>query len=218
MEPESKRIWQLLSCDPKDLLWLAYVIGIAWWAHRAAAPMHQLRRCQAHRRQRHDLNRRIQLLRNRIANGCWGKHGDHVALAELSPKLDEICSPFRRANEEIVLANIDQNGFVQPRFAEFWGVPCVDTDAFLPRYRLELCIVDRDGWIGVRKNFCGDKLAFANELEAALDLSESFSHVPAILGVDFERLYITFSYVNGVVVREAFGASRRSHAGPGRTA
>jgi len=203
MEPESKRIWQLLSCDPKDLLWFTYVIGIAWWAHRAATPMHQLRRWQARRRRRRDLNRRIRLLRNRIANGCWGKHGDHVALAELSPKLDQICSPLRRANEEIVLANIDQDGFVQPHFAEFWGVPCVDADAFLPRHRLELCIVDRDGWIGVRKNYCGDKLAFANELEAALDLSESCSHVPAILGVDFERLYITFSYVNGVVAREA---------------
>ena len=203
METESERIWQLLSCDPKDLLWFTYVIGIAWWAHRAATPMHQLRRWQARRRRRRDLSRRIQLLRNRIANGCSGKHGDHVALAELSPKLDEICSPLRRANEEIVLANIDQDGFVQPRFAEFWGVPCVDADAFLPRDRLELCIVDRDGWIGVRKNFRGEKLAFANELEAALDLSESCSHVPAILGVDFERLYITFSYVNGVVVREA---------------
>src|SRR5713226_6202511 len=113
METESERIWQLLSREPIDLLWLVYVIGIAWWAHRAATPMHQLRRWQARRRRRRDLNRRIQLLRN------------------------------RRANEEIVLANIDQDGFVQPRFAEFWGVPCVDADAFLPRDRLELCIVDR---------------------------------------------------------------------------
>ena len=36
------RIRQLLAHDTRDLIWLAYVMGIAPWMHRAARPMHLL--------------------------------------------------------------------------------------------------------------------------------------------------------------------------------
>ena len=39
-----ERLRQLLSYDTKDLLWLGYVVGIAPWMHRVAAPLHELRR------------------------------------------------------------------------------------------------------------------------------------------------------------------------------
>ena len=178
-------------------------MGIASWIHRAAGPMHELCRWQVRRRRQRNVDDRMKLLRGRIADGCWSQRGRRLALAELSPKLDEVCCPLRRPNEEIVLASIDQDGFLQPRFAQFWTAPCVNADSFLPRGRFELLVVDRDGWIGVRKNFRGNKIAFANELEAALDLTAACPHVPAILGVDFERLSITFAYIKGVVVREA---------------
>jgi len=55
----------------------------------------------------------------------------------------------------------------------------------------------------VRKNFRGNKVAFVNELEAALDLKGAGCQIPAILRVDFERLSITFAYIDGVVVRQA---------------
>ena len=106
-------------------------------------------------------------------------------------------------NEEITLASIDQDGLLLARFEQLWPAPRVAADAFLPRSRFELVVVDHDGWIGVRKDFRGNTVAFVNELEAALDLAAAGCHVPAILGVDFNRPSITFSYINGAVVREA---------------
>jgi hypothetical protein len=63
--------------------------------------------------------------------------------------------------------------------------------------------VDHNGWVGVRKEFRGDKAAFANELEASLDLAEAGCHVPPIFTADFEQLSITFAYIDGSVVRES---------------
>jgi tRNA A-37 threonylcarbamoyl transferase component Bud32/SAM-dependent methyltransferase len=198
-----KRIRQLLSHDTRDLLWLGYVVGIAPWVHRGAVPVHLLLRWQVRRRRRHDLAHRMELLRARIARRSLPQGSYRVALAELCPELDEICRALRHPNEEITLADIDQDGFLRPRFEQLWAAPCVDANAFLPRGRFELAVVDRDGWIGARKDFRGSKLAFVNELEAALDLAAADCHVPAVLGVDFERLSITFAYINGAVVREA---------------
>jgi tRNA A-37 threonylcarbamoyl transferase component Bud32 len=76
-------------------------------------------------------------------------------------------------------------------------------DAFLPRARFALTVVDHNGWVGVRKTFCGDKIAFVNELEAILDLGGAGCRVPEIFTVDFDRLAITLAYINGVVIREA---------------
>jgi hypothetical protein len=197
------RIRQLLSHDTRDLLWLAYVVGIAPLVHRAAAPMHHLRRWQVYRRRQRNLDHRLELLRARIARRHLAQGDYRIALAELCPELDETCRSLRRLNEEVTLASIDQDGFLRPQFEQFWPAPRVDAEAFLPRERFELAVVDHDGWVGVCKNFRGSKIAFVNELEAALDLGAAGCHVSAILGVDFERLSITFAYINGVVVREA---------------
>jgi hypothetical protein len=197
------RIRQLFSHDMRDVLWLAYAVGIAGWVHRAAAPMHHLQRWRVCRRRQRNPDHRLELLRDRIARRPPVQGGYRIALAELCPELDETCRPLRRPNEEITLASIDQDGFLYPRFEQFWLAPRVDAEAFLARERFELAVVDHDGWIGVCKNFRGSKIAFANELEAALDLGAAGCQIPAILGVDFERLSITFAYIDGVVVREA---------------
>lgn len=197
------RARQLLSQDVRELLWLTYVLGISPWAHRAAGPLHQLRRWLVRHRRDRDVDRRMEELRARIARGDLMQDGYRVALANLCPELDAICRPLRRPDEEIELAGIDQDGFLCPRFERFWAAPVVDANAFLSRERFKLTVVDRDGWVGVRKNFCGNKVAFINELEATRDLAGAHCHVPAVLGVDFERLSITFAYINGIVVREA---------------
>jgi tRNA A-37 threonylcarbamoyl transferase component Bud32/SAM-dependent methyltransferase len=203
MASASERVRQLLSRDTRDLLWLGYVLGIASWAHRAAGPMHQLQRWHVRRRRERDVDHRMELLRAQITRRFLAQRSYRVALAELCPGLDETCCPLRRSNEEITLACIDQDGFLLPRFEQFWDAPCAEADAFLPRDRFELTVVDRDGWVGVRKDFRGDRIAFVNELEAALDLAAAGCQVPAIFAVDFERFSITFAYIYGVVVREA---------------
>jgi hypothetical protein len=187
----------------RDLLWLAYVLAIAPWAHRAAGPLHYLRRWQAHRRRARGIDDRMKLLRARVSERFVAQGGYRVALAELSPDLDDICRPLRRFNDEIPLAAIDQDGFLCPLFKQLWPASCIDASAFLPRRRFELMVVDHRGWVGVRKRFRGHKAAFLDELEATLDLTAAGCRVAPILGVDFERLSITFAYIDGVVLRQA---------------
>jgi SAM-dependent methyltransferase len=201
--PVAIRVRQLLSRNRKDLLWLGYVLAVAPWAHRAARPLHQLQRWLVRYQRQRDVDHWLELLRARIARACLTQGGHRVAVADLSPELDATCRPLRRTNEEIALADIDQDGLLNPRFLPFWDAPRVDAKGFLPRGRFELTVVDRNGWVGVRKNFRGDKVAFVNELEATLDLKAAGCNVPAIFDVDFERLAITYAYIDGVVVREA---------------
>jgi tRNA A-37 threonylcarbamoyl transferase component Bud32 len=197
-----KRIGQLLAQGYENWLWLGYVLGIAPWVHRAIGPVHAFRRLQVRRRRNLNLEHRMEQLRSRVAYRPLREHGPCVSLAKLSRELDEICRPLRRPQQEIPLADIDQDGFLLPRYGLLWDAPTIGAKGFLPRTRFELTVIDRDGWVGVRKNFRGDKTAFVNELEAALDLGAAGCRVPAILGVDFERLSITFAYLDGIVVRE----------------
>ena len=201
--PIGTRVRQLLSRNPKDLLWLGYVLGIAPWAHCAARPLHHLRRWLVRHRRQRDVDFRMELLRARIARACLPQSDHRVAVADLSPELDENCRPLRRTDEEIALADIDQDGLLSPCFEPFWNAPRVDANGFRARGRFALRVVDRNGWVAVRKDFRGDKVAFVNELETTLDLKAAGCSVPAIFDVDFERLAITYAYIDGVVVREA---------------
>jgi tRNA A-37 threonylcarbamoyl transferase component Bud32 len=219
----SRRFVQLLARDtaPKDLLWLGYVLGVAPWSHRAARPLHEIMRWKVARARQSHVDGRIKELRERVAHRDIEETGYRISLARLCPALDDICRPIRRAGQEILLARIDQDGFLCPQFDHLWSAPRVTADAFLPRNRFELAVVDHDGWVGVRKDFRGDKAAFANELEASLDLAEAGCPVPPVFRVDFDRLSITFAYIDGIVVREALaqaGAPMRDRdRSPGQT-
>lgn len=198
-----KRVRQLLSHDVRDLLWLGYAVTVAPWGYRASALLHAPLRWQLRRSRQQDVERRIESLRGRFEQDPSKTQGYRIALASLSPQLEEICRPLRRVGEEIPLASIDQDGLLCPRFECFWEAPRIHRSGFLPRNRFELMVVDRDGWVGVRKDFRGDKVAFSNELEAGLDLLGEGCHVAPIFAADFEKLTITFAYIDGIVVREA---------------
>jgi hypothetical protein len=219
----SRRFVQLLARDtaPKDLLWLGYVLGVAPWAHRAAKPLHEVIRWKVGRARQTHVDGRIKELRERIARHDVMETGYRVSLADLCPALDEICRPMRSTGNDTLLARIDQDGFLCPQFEHLWPAPRVTADTFLPRNRFELAVVDCNGWVGVRKDFRGDRAAFVNELEASLDLAAAGCQVPPVFRVDFESLSITFAYIDGLVVREALaqaGAPMRDRdRQPGRT-
>jgi serine/threonine protein kinase len=103
---------------------------------------------------------------------------------------------------ELVLADIDQDGFLCSRVGPLKGAPSVSPDLFVPRVRFELTVVDLEGVLAVKKHFKGDLPAFLAELDAAHHLRKSGCRVPAILDVDFDGLAITFEYVHGSVLRE----------------
>src|SRR5260370_4784547 len=95
-----ERIRQLLAHDTRDLIWLAYVMGIAPWMHRVAGPMHLLRRWQVRRRRQRDCDQRMAQLRARSGPGCRARGGNQVARAQPRPELDKTCRPIKRPNEE----------------------------------------------------------------------------------------------------------------------
>lgn len=103
---------------------------------------------------------------------------------------------------EIILADIDQDGFLRSRVGALHDVPTVSPDRFAPRLRFDLTVVDLDGVLGVKKHFKGDVPAFLAELAAGHDLRKAGCRVPAILDVDFQELTITLEYVPGPVLRE----------------
>jgi len=203
MTPVIRRTHQLAVQGPDDVFWLVYSLCIAPWLHRASVPMHALLRLYGRRRRNLSVERRADQLRQRFARGLHREGRCRIALAELSPDLERICAPLRNSSREIPLGDVDQDGFVLPRYPFFWDVPRVSPHLFLPRARFTLTIVDRDGWVGLRKHFRGDKTAFVNELEASVDLIARGCNVPGILHVDFDDLSITFCYIHGPVVREA---------------
>ena len=207
MKRAIRRVRQLLRHGPTGLLWLGYALGIAPWAHHVAQPLHELQRQLMRRRRNGDLEHRLETLRAQFLQRSSVRPSRRIALADLSPELDVVLRPVRRAGEDTPLADIDQDGFLFPRLGPLWAAPCVDGDAFVPRNRFKLIVVDRDGWVGVRKEFGPNKSAFVNELQAALDLSNAGCNVPDVLGVDFERLSITFAYVHGAVLREALAVA-----------
>lgn len=103
---------------------------------------------------------------------------------------------------EVVIADIDQDGFLCSRIGRLHDVPTVTRHRFAPRARFDLAVVDVRGGLGVKKRFRGDVVAFLAEVEAGLDLHAAGCRVPAILDVDFERLTITSEFIPGRVVRE----------------
>jgi SAM-dependent methyltransferase len=105
-------------------------------------------------------------------------------------------------SHEIVIADIDQDGFLCSRIGRLHDVPTVTRRRFAPRVRFDLTVVAVRGGLGVKKHFKGDVVAFLSEFEAGRDLHAVGCRVPAILDVDFEELTITWEFIPGHVVRE----------------
>ena len=56
--------------------------------------------------------------------------------------------------------------------------------------------------MGVEKDYRGNRTFFVNETKALYKLGLSGCNVPAILSVDFDNLTLTFSYIQGPILRE----------------
>jgi hypothetical protein len=104
--------------------------------------------------------------------------------------------------DQVVIADIDQDGFLCSRVGRLHDVPTVARNRFAPRVRFDLTVVDVRGGLGVKKHFKGDVVAFLAELEAGHDLHAAGCRVPAVLNVDFDELTITSEFIPGRVVRE----------------
>jgi len=133
-----------------------------------------------------------------------GQGGYRIEVEELildAKHLDRL-KQSQEESPEVMIGQIDQDGFVLSRFGPLRDVPTVSADQFLARKRFDLKVLAVDGYVGVRKDYCGNKSCFVSELKALHHLGLAGCDVPAIMDVDFDGLTITFSFILGPVLRE----------------
>ena len=134
------------------------------------------------------------------------KHGNQgykvsVEVLGLEPAQREIVDSLSQIQEEILIAEIDQDGFLLSHYGAMKNVPTISNEKFVPRKGTKLIVVSLNGYLGVKKHF-KRKRRFIDELKALHRLYLTGCNVPAIRDVDFGNLTITTSYINGRVLRE----------------
>lgn len=134
-----------------------------------------------------------------------GSEGYKVKIEELGLAQEqlELLRNTQQQLPEIVIGEIDQDGFLLSRFGPIRNVTCISEKEFLARGRFSLQVVAIiGGYVGVKKHYRGNKASFVNELKALHYLVLAGCNVPSIMEVDFDNLTLTFSYVLGIVLRE----------------
>ncbi len=132
------------------------------------------------------------------------KRGDEIGLEELGLNEDglKLVKEKIKVTKEVVIAQIDQDGFFLSYFGPIDEIPCINEKNFIPRIRFSLDLVVIDGVIGVKKNYRGNAISFLTELETLYALSKAGCNVPTILDADFENYSLTVSFIPGTVLRE----------------
>ena len=132
------------------------------------------------------------------------KIGYRISIEDLG--LDEnyftLLQEAQMKSHEVIIGEIDQDGYLLSYFGPIKNIPTVSLEEFLPRKRFNLYLVSIDGFVGIKKNYKGDKVSFLNEMKALYLLGLSGCRVPTILDIDFDNLTLTFSYILGNVLSE----------------
>lgn len=133
-----------------------------------------------------------------------GRSGYLLALDEIewSAKQLEAIRRLQESSREVVIAEIDQDGFLLSNFGAIRNLSMVSKDEFLDRKKFTLRMVAIERYVGVKKDYRGNKLAFLKELSALHNLGLAGCNVPAIIAVDFDNLTLTCSYILGAVLRD----------------
>ena len=108
----------------------------------------------------------------------------------------------QKQSKEVVIADVDQDGFLASYYGVIKDVPTIPKERFLARKNFKVQVVANNGYVGIKKNYSGRKVYFINEIKALHNLRKFGCHVPAILDVDFDNLITTFSFIPGPVLRE----------------
>ncbi len=154
---------------------------------------------------RHSVNQQFEYWRSQEAAVLRvGENGYRLELKQLGLSPPSLARLEEQLHDspEVVIADIDRNGFLQSYFGPIANTPAIDKDKYLPRRRFQVQVVARNGYAGVRKSYRGSKQHFVNELKILHTLVAAGCHVPAIMAVDFDNLTITFSYIAGHVLKQ----------------
>ena len=133
-----------------------------------------------------------------------GEGGCRTKLEDLGLQSTQLTSIRRRIADspsEVVIAEVDWDGYLVSRYGPIKNAPTISQDEAVPRTRSLLDVVAVNGYVGVKKSYRGAKGPFIRELKAIHVLGLGGCNVPAIMDVDFDRLTITFSYILGINIR-----------------
>jgi serine/threonine protein kinase len=133
-----------------------------------------------------------------------GQKGYRLRIEKLGldeEKVKEI-RELQKKSREVEIAEIDQDGFLLSQVGPIKTAPTVSTRQFHKRWRYKLKVVTIDGYVGVKKHYGSNKVAFLNEITALHQLGLAGCNVPAILDVDFDNYSLASSYILGNVLRE----------------
>jgi len=107
------------------------------------------------------------------------------------------------SRDPVVVARLDQDGFLHSFYGPIAGRTCVTEDVFKPRERLKLSIIATRQGVAVEKQFAGDIRGFVRELCCLTILRDAGCRVPALLEANFNSLTMRIAYVPGRVLRDA---------------
>lgn len=138
-----------------------------------------------------------------------GKRGYRIKIEDLGLNQEklELLKKVQQQSHEVVIAEIDEDGFLLSHFGVIRNAPTVSQNQFLVRKHFNLKLTVIDGYVGVKKDYKGDKVSFVNEIKVLHCLGLTGCNVPAIMDVDFDNLTLTFSYILGRVLREELARS-----------
>lgn len=133
-----------------------------------------------------------------------GENGYRLKIEDLGLNQEKLklLKEMEERSQEVGIAEIDQDGFLLSHFGPIRNAPTISKKQFFVRKRFNLKIVAINGYVGVKKDYLGNKLSFLSEIKALHSLGIAGCNVPAILEVDFDNLTLTFSYILGPVLRE----------------
>ncbi len=107
-----------------------------------------------------------------------------------------------RHQPQVVIADIDQDGLLYSYFGPIKDIPTVSKKRFLKKKRFALKMIVFHDTVAIKKEFCGNKISFVNELSALHHLAITGCNIPAILDIDFNKLSIIKSYIVGWNLQE----------------
>ena len=134
--------------------------------------------------------------KSEIISGC--NEGMDIADLGLDEHGLKLVEREVRTTNQVVIAELDQEGYFHSHFGTIDGVPCVDDANVIPC--LNLVAVDRK--VGIKKKYNTCAYSFVREIEALYVLRKAGCNVPSILDVDFENCSLTVSWIPGAVLRE----------------
>lgn len=131
-------------------------------------------------------------------------HGYRLRIEDFGLQQERLAEVERllQGQRELIIADIDQDGFIISRFGPIDSVPTVAREEFIDRGRFNLHVVAIDGYVGIKKNYRGQIRPFLREFQALYRLAREGCNVPALLDVDFDELVVVLSYIPGSILRE----------------